>query len=522
MGRGILRAGLVIFALTILIPLAPASAGPYGTTAVHQASGTPSPPANGNSPFASCDISGFLIPGETNYLNTELEPWVAVNPTNPANIIGVYQQDRYTFGGARGLAAAVSHDGGATWSSSYPHFSICAGGTAANGGDYQRASDPWVTFAPNGDAYFISLSLTFLGPVSATGTGVLVSKSTDGGDHWSEPVTLVRDIGDADVAPFFFNDKESITADPFNSNFVYAVWDRLRKPGEAESVNAEHSFAFRGDTLFSRTTDGGQTWEPPRTIYTRTSLTGTIGNQIAVLPDGTLLDIFDRAQGSGKNAPGFDIQVQRSTDHGVSWSEPIEVAPERAVRVFDPDTGLSVRAGGGLPAIAVDLNAGSAGYGNVYAVWGDSFGSGEKSAKPHSTIAFTESTDGGLTWSPLSRIDRSPDDVQAFTPAVHVASDGTVGVTYYDFRNNTAAPGVPTDEWFIHCHPTSDCTDPANWAENHVGGPFDIENAPIAGGYFLGDYQGLDSIGTTFASLFSATTPTDKDNTYLATVTPQP
>jgi hypothetical protein len=522
MGRGILRAGLVIFALTILIPLAPASAGPYGTTAVHQASGTPSPPANGNSPFASCDISGFLIPGETNYLNTELEPWVAVNPTNPANIIGVYQQDRYTFGGARGLAAAVSHDGGATWSSAYPHFSICAGGTATNGGDYQRASDPWVTFAPNGDAYFISLSLTFLGPVSATGTGVLVSKSTDGGDHWSEPVTLVRDIGDADVAPFFFNDKESITADPFNSNFVYAVWDRLRKPGEAESVNAEHSFAFRGDTLFSRTTDGGQTWEPPRTIYTRTSLTGTIGNQIAVLPNGTLLDIFDRAQGSGKNAPGFDIQVQRATDHGVSWSEPIEVAPERAVRVFDPDTGLSVRAGGGLPDIAVDLNPASAGYGNVYAVWGDSFGSGEKSAKPHSTIAFTESTDGGLTWSPLSRIDRSPDDVQAFTPAVHVASDGTVGVTYYDFRNNTAAPGVPTDEWFIHCHPTSDCTDPANWAENHVGGPFDIENAPIAGGYFLGDYQGLDSIGTTFASFFSATTPTDKDNTYLATVTPQP
>jgi hypothetical protein len=522
MGRGILRAGLVIFALTILIPLAPALAGPYGTTAVHQASGTPSPPANGNSPFASCDISGFLIPGETNYLNTELEPWVAVNPTNPANIIGVYQQDRYTFGGARGLAAAVSHDGGATWSSAYPHFSICAGGTATNGGDYQRASDPWVTFAPNGDAYFISLSLTFLGPVSATGTGVLVSKSTDGGDHWSEPVTLVRDIGDADVAPFFFNDKESITADPFNSNFIYAVWDRLRKPGEAESVNAEHSFAFRGDTLFSRTTDGGQTWEPPRTIYTRTSLTGTIGNQIAVLPNGTLLDIFDRAQGSGKNAPGFDIQVQRATDHGVSWSEPIEVAPERAVRVFDPDTGLSVRAGGGLPDIAVDLNPASAGYGNVYAVWGDSFGSGEKSAKPHSTIAFTESTDGGLTWSPLSRIDRSPDDVQAFTPAVHVASDGTVGVTYYDFRNNTAAPGVPTDEWFIHCHPTSDCTDPANWAENHVGGPFDIENAPIAGGYFLGDYQGLDSIGTTFASFFSATTPTDKDNTYLATVTPQP
>ncbi len=521
MRKVIPRAAAAVSALMILlIPLAPASAAPYATTVVHQASGTPSPPANGNSPFASCDISGFLIPGETNYVNTELEPWVAVNPTDSSNIIGVYQQDRYTFGGARGLAAAVSHDGGVNWSSTYPHFSACAGGIEANGGDFQRASDPWVTFGPTGDAYFISLSLTFLGPTSTTGTGVLVSKSTDGGDHWSEPVTLVRDTGDADVAPFFFNDKESITADPFNSNYVYAVWDRLRKPGEAKSINAEHSWAFRGDTLFSRTTDGGQTWDAPRAILKRTSLTGSIGNQIAVLPNGTLVDIFDFAQGSGKNFPGFDIRMQRSIDHGATWSEPIQVAPERAVRVFDPDTGTSVRAGGGLPDIAVDRNLASPGYGNLYAVWGDSFGSEKIKSTLHSTIVFTESKDGGLTWSPLSRIDQSPGNVQAFTPSVHVASDGTVGVSYYDFRNNTSAPGLPTDQWFIHCHPASDCTDPASWAENHVDGPFDIENAATAGGYFLGDYEGLDSIGTTFTSFFSKTTATDKDNTYLATISP--
>src|SRR5881398_76801 len=214
MTKGIPRAAAVVSALMILLPLAPASAGPYVATAVHQASGTPSPPANGNSPFAACDISGFLIPGETNFVNTELEPWVAVNPTDPSNIIGVYQQDRYTFGRARGLAAAVSHNGGATWNSTYPPFSACAGGSTTNGGDFQRASDPWVTFAPNGDAYFISLSVSFIGPAAATGTAVLVSKSTDGGDHWSNPTALVREIGDADVAPFYFNDKESITADP--------------------------------------------------------------------------------------------------------------------------------------------------------------------------------------------------------------------------------------------------------------------------------------------------------------------
>jgi hypothetical protein len=236
--RKVIPRAAAVAALLILLPVAIASAGPYVTTVVHQASGTPSPPANGDSPFASCDISGFLLPGEINWLNSELEPWVAVNPTDSSNIIGVYQQDRYTFGGARGLGAVVSHNGGQTWSATHPHFTSCAGGTPANGGDYQRASDPWVTFSPNGTAYFISLSISFVGDASQTGSAVLVSKTIDGGDHWSEPVTLVRDIGDADVAPFFFNDKESITADPFDSNYVYAVWDRLRKPGEAESASA--------------------------------------------------------------------------------------------------------------------------------------------------------------------------------------------------------------------------------------------------------------------------------------------
>ena len=39
------------------------------------------------SPFAGCDISGQSI-GDTNYVNTELEPFVAVNPSDPTNVIG--------------------------------------------------------------------------------------------------------------------------------------------------------------------------------------------------------------------------------------------------------------------------------------------------------------------------------------------------------------------------------------------------------------------------------------------------
>ena len=44
---------------------------------------------SGPSPYASCVNAGE--PG-TNYVNAEVEPDVAVNPTNPNNIIGAWQQ----------------------------------------------------------------------------------------------------------------------------------------------------------------------------------------------------------------------------------------------------------------------------------------------------------------------------------------------------------------------------------------------------------------------------------------------
>ena len=195
------------------------------------------------------------------------------------------------------------------------------------------------------------------------------------------------------------------------------------------------------------------------------------------------------------------------------------MAPERAIPPVDPDTGASIFVDLGRPDLAVDLNPSSPGYGNIYAVWADSFGSPKKA--PDSTVVFTKSTDGGLTWSPLVKVNQSPAGVQAFTPSVAVGSDGTVAVTHYDFRYNTPDPGVPTDLWMIHCHALTDCTDPANWEENHVAGSFDIERAPIGThGYYLGDYARLTLNGTVFLPFFAQTTPMDQSNTYLGNVAP--
>jgi hypothetical protein len=446
--------------------------------------------ASGPSPFAGCTIGG---PG-TNYVNAEVEPWVAVNPTNLANIVAVYQQDRWSNGGAHGLVTAVSYNGGATWSTTFAHFSFCSGGTAANGGDFDRASDPWVTFAPNGDAYQISLSAS----ADLLTSGILVSKSIDGGSTWSEPVTLIRE-----TSAFNFNDKESITADPTNANYVYAVWDRSRKPGENASFNALHSFAFRGDIMFSRTTNAGASWEAPRSLLPTNANLFTIGNQIVVLPNGTLVDVFALGKGSGvqPSVNPFTMSLIRSTDKGLTWSKVIDISTDQAVADRDPDTGQEVRAGAGLLDVGVDHA-----NGNIYAVWEDARFSGGA----HNDIAFSMSTNGGLTWTTPVKINQTPNNATAFTPSVEVTADGTVGVTYYDFRNNTPAAGVPTDYWLIHCH--SACTNPGNWSETHVAGPFDIETAPVARGFFLGDYEGLATIGNTFVPFFIQTNSGNTSN----------
>src|SRR5580765_1909539 len=85
----------------------------------------------------------------TNFANAEVEPSVAVNPLNPSNVVGAWQQDRWSNGGSQGLVTAASFDGGHSWTRSSPPFSHCAGGSAANGGDFDRATDPWVTAAPD-------------------------------------------------------------------------------------------------------------------------------------------------------------------------------------------------------------------------------------------------------------------------------------------------------------------------------------------------------------------------------------
>ncbi len=448
--------------------------GASGATAV--AATAPALASQNPSPYATAGCLALEPqPGSLSYLNSEVEPQVAVDPTNPSHLVGAWQQDRWSNGGAHGLVASYSNDGGASWQVSPQPFSACYHASGFPGAylNYQRASDPWVSIGPGAPAgspasstvYSVSLSFDqtpFPGDPNALHNAVGAATSYDGGATWTNVQTIIDDPCLVGTPPgpgyqcnnaksYVFNDKESVTADPVHPGVAYAVWDRLVAP-PATGPGFVHERAYFGPALISKTTDFGKTWSHPRVIVGLPSIDQTIGNQIVVdRQTGALYDFFNLIQGAS-NAGGhrrYNVAFVKSTDGGATWSAPSVVAALQTVgqnRVSDPN----------------NLNP--------------------------------------ATNAPPAR-SRTGDIIPE------------AAINYFQWPS-TVSGNEPTNLLIRHSTtPGSSAVGPAFDDPTTLDGPFNNLAAPYALGYFLGDYMGLVANANGFIPFYVKTNCSDGNAT---------
>jgi hypothetical protein len=436
---------------------------------------------------ATCGLNS-PDPGQHVAPGSAVQPQVSSNVAAPSQLVGVWEQDRWTGIGARAIVTAWSDDAGATWS--VPQslgFSACAAGVAS-AANFDRASDPWVSFGRNGAVYASALGFSagnYLGPGGRS--AVLVTRSSSAGSSWDAPTMLIDDTSlSTDTGPFYFNDRDSITADP-NSDAVYVVWDRISSD-PAGSVPA----------WLGRTLDGSH-WSTA-VLYDPGSGAQTFNNQIVLLADGSLLDVFTLFSGAFTTS----LQVVRSVDQGATWSATaVKIADIVSVGTTNPITQGAVRDSALLAQVAVDPAGGT-----IAVVW-QQYWDQPSVATANDGIALSLSADGGKTWS-LAPLQINGDaSVAAFSPTVRFLPGGVLAVTYYDLRDYKSGSSLlSTDAWI-----TESDDGGVTWHELRVAGPFDLNTAPLADlnpqvsatGLFLGDNQGLAAVGSSAVAFLALT-----------------
>ncbi|TMD16468.1 MAG: exo-alpha-sialidase [Chloroflexi bacterium] len=451
---------------------------------------------SGPSPYAACSTHDNSLTGRT-FLDAEVEPQVAVHGSNA---IAVWHQDRKSNGGAHGIGIGFSTNSGNSWGETTISLNACGPAPVDPSlAGYFRASDPWVSIGPDGTAYFSALSFNIQVPNGAN--AVVAARSVDGGATWDHIQRIPGGFFDTNDMS---TDKNATTADPVKAGVAYTVWDTLILPTDNPDDNP-HAQAYTGPAYFSKTTDGGQTWSDAKVIIDTKNRQQTIGNIIVVAPNGTLYDFCDLIvspntpfQGTRSNQ---QLAFVKSTDGGDTWTQPKVIAPLNNLGVHDPFTGEPLRVGDVIEEVAVDPSSG-----RLYAAW-ESSTKYQKQLKQSrgawdDEILVATSGDGGDTWVGPTVVERLPSGLPTFTPSVAV-NGGRVAVTYYDTRNLAAGQTdhLPTDYWVKYSTDGG-----ATWGgEQHIAGPFDSRTAPIARGFFLGDYEGLQPSGTGFMAAFVKT-----------------
>ncbi len=445
-------------------------------------------------------------PGKDNFpQNKQNEPALALDPRTGALIAGAGDEIdeplcRTTSSGTGSCPFApnvgisgvyFSKNGGVSWTQ--PSFTESAKGVGSCQGrtihtlpgyceqnlesfaDSELAVGP--AMATGGTFSGAHGSVTYYGNLAfaATGLGVpamAVSRSGDDGASWKAPVI----VSSSSDNPVDFNDKDYIWADansksPFFGN-VYASWTLFIGNGKFGKSNT-----FSPEPIvFARSTDGGETWSHIIRL-SQSANNGAVGGRQGSLirtgPDGTVYVFWEGAINHHS-----EQLVAVSHDGGDTFGGPMPVASVNDIP--SPLGGSSFR-DNSFPSADVNQQTGA-----LYVVWAN-----EEGAPPTALIKFTESDDGGLTWStPLTK-GGAAGAFNAFFPSVAASPDGTHVFVAWPAQT-WKANGTPPAAHLVSQIAAFQVRTNASWGGAHLlstaSGDPDGSSTNSLRAQFLGDY----------------------------------
>ena len=392
-------------------------------------------------------------------------------------------------GGVSALGYSVSANHGGA-------FSYAGSPLPANSSNQAITGEPSVVCANPSNFYYASIWTDN----AQVQSGVAVAKSVDGGRTFSPPAVAI-----AKTAFTHILDHDWIAIDHANPANLYIAYLDLDFSGDLCGFDGSAQAIPRYAVELIASSNGGLNWSTQPTVVEEVCANqaspnvSLAGPQAAVGPNGEVYVVWEAMGENGGSLMAREIKLARSIDAGATFAAPVTVAQ---VTVIGNGADLQgfIRASE-FPSIAI--GSGKANSGFIYLAWSSAGSSipdaiSTTASYGFSDVLFSQSQNGGASWSAPVRINNNPEGGSArpsdqFKPAIATDKTGRIGICFYDRRRDP-------NNFLIDRYCAASINGGKSWTNTKVtptNFPSVVGQDVLVAFDYMGDYDTLaaDSIG---------------------------